>query len=98
MKKKLKVGVIGIGQVAAIHLEAYRAHQEVEVAALCDLIYEKANRAASELQVPNVYTDYRELIKQEDLDFIDICTCAQRYLIYLRRRQVAITRSIYIIL
>lgn len=74
MKKKLKVGVIGIGQVAAIHLDAYRAHQEVEVVALCDLVYEKANRAASELQVPNVYTDYRELLKQEDLDFIDICT------------------------
>ncbi|MDR6879516.1 Gfo/Idh/MocA family oxidoreductase [Bacillus sp. 3255] len=74
MKKKLKVGVIGIGHVAAIHLEAYRAHPEVEIAALCDTILEKAKRAALEFHVPSVYTDYRELLKQEDLDFIDICT------------------------
>lgn len=71
----LKVGVIGYGWVAGAHIETYKAVQGTSVKAVCDV----RNLSPSEVQAahgisPVIYTDYRELLKDPEIDIIDICT------------------------
>ena len=71
---KLKIGIIGCGGIAtAAHIPNYLKIPEVEVAACCDIDYEKAKRVAERFSIPKAYRDYRDLLKQ-DLDAVSVCT------------------------
>ncbi len=73
---KWKVGIIGNGGICkGAHLEEYINDERVEVAAVCDIIEERA-QFLKDNYFPNatVYTDYNELLKDESIDSVDICT------------------------
>ena len=75
---KLKIGIIGCGGIAnAKHLPAL-SHQKhrVEIVAFCDLIRERAEKAAREYGAPDaaVCTDYRELLQDESIDVVYVLT------------------------
>jgi predicted dehydrogenase len=75
MSKKIKVGVVGIGGIGrGTHLEAWMTNPDVEVVAVCDIIRERAEKAAQKHNIPYVFEDYKDLIALEDLDLVDICT------------------------
>lgn len=75
MSKKLKMGAVGIGGIwSGIHADAWLKHPEVEIVAVCDIVESKARKFAEAHKIPHVTTDYRELLKLEEIDFIDICT------------------------
>ena len=72
----LKAGIIGCGGIAnGKHLPSIRALGGVDVVAFCDLIEERAVKAAGEYGTKDakVFTDYRELLKME-LDYVYVCT------------------------
>ena len=74
---RLKVGFIGCGGIAnGKHLPALKALNRVDIVAFCDLILEKAEKAAKEYGTPDakVYTDYKELLKDESIDVIYVMT------------------------
>lgn len=71
----LKVGVIGCGGIAkGAHFPAYLTEKKAKVVAVCDIIPERAEKAAKLFHGAAVYTDYRELLKDESIDYVDICT------------------------
>ncbi|RLE59240.1 MAG: hypothetical protein DRN53_07350, partial [Thermoprotei archaeon] len=80
---KFKLAVIGCGGVGIRHIEGiaqlYRAgFEDIEIAAVCDLDRVKAEQAIAKIAVlqgttPRVYTDYKRMIKEVDLDAVDIC-------------------------
>ncbi|MFC4775979.1 Gfo/Idh/MocA family protein [Paenibacillus sp. GCM10023252] len=72
----IQVAVIGTGSISESHLQAYANHPNVHIAALCDLNEERAGRAAEKYKVPQaqVYTDYRELLQNKDIQAVSICT------------------------
>ena len=74
----LKFGMIGVGKICqGCHLPAYEKLEQsgdVTVAALCDINEERLNDAAKRFPKAKLYTDYREMIKCEELDAVDICT------------------------
>ncbi|HHW09194.1 MAG TPA: Gfo/Idh/MocA family oxidoreductase [Firmicutes bacterium] len=75
--KKLKVGIIGTGGIAnGKHMPNLAKCPEVEMTAFCDLVEERAQEAAQKYGAPGskVYTDYKELLKDESLDVVHICT------------------------
>lgn len=74
MSRKLRGAVIGVGGIANTHLKSHMAHPEVEIVALCDINKERAQAKADELGIAHVYTDYRDVLKHDDIDFVDICT------------------------
>ena len=41
MEKKIKVGVIGVGSIAEMHIAGYKADPRVELAAFCDINEER---------------------------------------------------------
>jgi len=74
--KKLKIGLIGIGGICnGVHIPAYLQDERTEVVALCDIVPEKTAKAKKEF-FPNAkeYTDFRELLKDDSIDAVDICT------------------------
>lgn len=77
MKKKLKVGLIGLGGICRkAHMLGYGQMDNVEIAAICDVVPEKIDSFKQEFGLNEVaaFADYNELLKVEGLDFVDICT------------------------
>lgn len=77
MEKVLKAGVIGCGGIAnGKHLPAIKKIKEVELTAFCDIIEERAVKAAEEYGVEGakVYTDYKEMINNNDFDMVYVLT------------------------
>lgn len=70
----LKIGVIGTGGIAGMHLEAYRKHPDVEIVALCDIDQKVLNERAQEYGVAKRYADYHELLALKELDAVSVCT------------------------
>ncbi|MBE0695803.1 MAG: Gfo/Idh/MocA family oxidoreductase, partial [Anaerolineaceae bacterium] len=74
--EKLRAGIIGCGGIAnGKHLPSLKHFSEVEVVAFCDLIEERAVKAAKNYGTDSakVYIDYQKLL-QEDLDMVYVCT------------------------
>jgi dTDP-4-amino-4,6-dideoxygalactose transaminase/predicted dehydrogenase len=71
--KKIRIGIIGCGQMGEWHWDAYRKNPNVECVAFVDTDRSRAERFVSKTP-GNIYTDYREMIKQEKLDGVSICT------------------------
>lgn len=75
MSKKLKIAIIGVGGIATgAHLPGYAKMDNVEIVAVCDIISERAKAVAEKYCIPGVYTDYKDVLKIESLDAVDICT------------------------
>ena len=76
--KKLKFGIIGCGGIAnQKHLPALaKLADQVELVAFCDTIIERAEAAAAEYGVADalVTEDYKEVVKQADIDVIHVLT------------------------
>ncbi|MBR5441738.1 MAG: Gfo/Idh/MocA family oxidoreductase [Clostridia bacterium] len=73
---KLRVALIGNGGICrGSHVVNYVDDDRVEVVAFCDIIEERA-AALRDKYYPDaaVYTDYKELLKDESIDAVDICT------------------------
>ncbi len=73
---KVKIGIIGNGGICkGAHIDGYLKDDRVEIVALCDIIEERS-QYLKDTYFPNakVYTDYKELLKDENIDAVDICT------------------------
>ena len=71
------IGLIGCGGISASHLRAYK-DQGFNVVALCDIIPDRAeNRRKEFFPDAKTYTDYKELLKRDDIEVVDIATHPQ---------------------
>ncbi len=71
--KKVRIGIIGCGQMGNWHWDGYRKDARVELAAFSDTDTTRAD--ALTVKTPGkVYADYKEMIKNEKLDGVSICT------------------------
>ncbi len=68
----LKVGLIGCGFMGAMHVNCYKNIEGVEIAALADIRNEKAATLAEGTNA-KLFSDGMDLIKNADVDIIDIC-------------------------
>ncbi|MEF3330920.1 Gfo/Idh/MocA family protein [Oceanobacillus sp. M60] len=69
----LKIAVIGCGSIAKHrHLPEYAVNKHVEITAVCDIVGERAEEAAVKYEA-KAYTDYKELLKQDDIDAVSVC-------------------------
>ena len=77
MAKLIRVGIIGCGGIAnGKHMPSLKKVPDCEMVAFCDIIPERAVKAAEEYGTPDakVYTDYRELLKDKTIDVVHVCT------------------------
>ncbi len=74
--KKIRIGIIGNGGICkGAHVPTYVEDERVEIVGVCDIIEERA-QFLKDNYFPDakVYTDYKELLKDESIDSVDICT------------------------
>ncbi len=77
MDRIVKVGIIGCGGIAnGKHMPSLHAIPNVELVAFCDIIEERAVKAAKEYGTPDakVYTDYKELLKDKEIEVVHVLT------------------------
>lgn len=70
--EKLKVAVIGCGNISVMHLDSIVSFDDVELVAVCDVKPERAE-AASKKYGGKVYTNHIEMLENENLDAVHIC-------------------------
>ena len=70
-----KFGIIGVGKICqGCHLPAYDKIDDVEIVALCDINEQRLNEVGKKYPNAKLYKDYKEMIDNEELDAVDICT------------------------
>lgn len=77
MKEVLNVALIGLGGICTWgHMPAYAKMPQIHIAAVCDCNPQKIDAFRKHWQMPEVpaFTDYRELLNMEGIDYVDICT------------------------
>jgi predicted dehydrogenase len=74
--RKLGVGIVGLGQIAADHIQAYRANRHCEIVAVAGRDAERARAVAGQLGLSKcrAYTHLDQLLKEDDVDIVSICT------------------------
>ncbi|MGV3723571.1 MAG: Gfo/Idh/MocA family protein [Actinomycetota bacterium] len=73
---KLGIAIIGSGGIARnAHLPGFKALEDrVRIVACSDINEEAARKAATDFDIPHVFTDYREMLKMDEIDAVSICT------------------------
>lgn len=73
--EKLKVAVVGVGSIAQIvHLPILKKLEDVELVAICDVDESKVHAITKKFDIPRWYSQIDDLISEEELDAIHICT------------------------
>jgi len=71
--EKVKVGVIGTGQIGKHHIGQYMEIEDAEIVAVADLNGDEAKRVAEENGIGKYVTDYRELLAMDEIVAVDVC-------------------------
>jgi inositol 2-dehydrogenase len=71
----IRMGLIGAGRMGKVFAQTLAfSIAGVELAAVADADPETAQRAAERYAIPHSYTDYRELLRRDDIDAVVIVT------------------------
>ncbi|MHB9023578.1 MAG: Gfo/Idh/MocA family protein [Armatimonadota bacterium] len=73
MAGKLRFGIVGCGVIGPFHAEALKSLETAELAAVADIIPERAQAVAEKYGV-DWYASYEELLARSDIDVISVCT------------------------
>jgi predicted dehydrogenase len=74
-RKVLKIGLVGVGAAAQVsHIPVLKRMEDLELVALCDRDPEKASRVAQKFQIPRSSGRLDDLLANDEIDAIDICT------------------------
>ena len=75
MENKMKVAIIGCGNISHSHTQAYRRNPNVEIIACCDINAKRAEDYAKVYNIPAHYGSVDELLENEPtLDAVSVCT------------------------
>lgn len=67
-----RVGFIGTGGIAQVHLRSVANFSEAQLVSVCDALADRAEKAAQQYGA-KAYTDYRQMLEHEDLQALFIC-------------------------
>lgn len=71
---QVRIGIVGVGNIAPLNVAGYLEHERCDVVALCDSREDKARQMAREWNVPKVYSDVGELLADDEIDAVEILT------------------------
>ncbi|HTP60051.1 MAG TPA: Gfo/Idh/MocA family oxidoreductase, partial [Spirochaetia bacterium] len=70
---KIRVGIIGVGQIGKHHLSNYAKVPGATVVALADVNAQELARVAAEAGITATFSDFRQLLSRDDVDAVDVC-------------------------
>ncbi|MEW6752128.1 MAG: Gfo/Idh/MocA family oxidoreductase [Candidatus Latescibacterota bacterium] len=72
-EERIRIGVIGVGQIGKSHLRGYAQIPEAHVVAAADVDEAELGRVAAEHGIAHTYTHFRELLARDDIQAVDVC-------------------------
>ncbi len=69
--EEVKVGIIGSGFAASLHAKAYQRCSSAVVIAASAI--DNLDSFCKQYNIPKCYSDYREMLKREDIQMVSIC-------------------------
>ncbi len=73
-KPKLKVAMIGLGDITFLHQPAYVDFEHGELVSICDVSRELLDRRKQEWGIAKLETDYKNILADPDIDIVEINT------------------------
>jgi predicted dehydrogenase len=73
MADKIRIGMIGVGQIGKSHLRRYQDIEGAEIIALADIDETEGQRVSETFDIPNVYTDFHKMLERDDIQAVDVC-------------------------
>jgi len=71
---KLKVGIVGVGNIGSIHASVYKENPNTEIVAVCDIVKAKADQAAEKFGGQAFYSVKEMLASGIQLDLVSVAT------------------------
>lgn len=72
--KRIKIGIIGVGNIAETHIAAYLKNPKVELYAFCDINRDRLTGMGEKYGITRLFTDKDEMLKLSEIDAVSICT------------------------
>jgi len=72
-KEKIRIGIIGVGQIGKHHLNTYQKIEGAEIVAIADINEAELNRVGDSYGIANRYTNFRDLLARDDIQAVDVC-------------------------
>ena len=74
--RRVRVGIIGTGWIAAAHIASYLKMPDVDIVAGADLVEGKADAFFKRhgVESAHTYRNHREMLEREQLDCVSVCT------------------------
>ena len=71
---KVKIGIIGVGNISNAHINAYLNNPDAELYAFCDINAERLKEMGEKYGVTRLFTDKDEMLKLSEIDAVSVCT------------------------
>jgi predicted dehydrogenase len=71
---RVRLGVIGAGNIAQLNLPGYIEDDRCDVVAICDTDLARARDAADRWAIPDIYEDVDQLLDDDSIDAVEILT------------------------
>ena len=73
--KQFKIGIVGAGNVAQMHFEAYAAHPDrIRMAAVCDPEFDRVKQAQEKYGIEKGFQSVEEMLEGADWEVAIVCT------------------------
>ncbi|HLF78467.1 MAG TPA: Gfo/Idh/MocA family oxidoreductase [Dehalococcoidia bacterium] len=69
----LRIGVVGVGFGATVHIPAFQS-EGLDVVALCSRRRERVDATAAKFEIPETYIDFDTMLDESDIDAVSIAT------------------------
>ncbi|MCX6036789.1 MAG: Gfo/Idh/MocA family oxidoreductase, partial [Chloroflexi bacterium] len=66
--KPIRVVIVGCGRISDLHQKGYSGRDDARIVAVCDTNKAHAKKKAKEWGVEKVYTDYRQVLEDKEVD------------------------------
>lgn len=70
--KIYNVGVIGAGAIGHNHVQGFQQSPHARVIAVAETNVERGDEVRRKYNVPDLHTDYRQMLKREDIDVVSV--------------------------
>ena len=70
----IRVAIVGCGRISSLHQLGYVGREDARIVAVCDTNKAVARRQAKEWGVEKVYSDYRQVLEDKEIDVVEILT------------------------
>jgi len=77
--RKIRIGLVGCGEVAHRHAKALKKIKEVEIKAVADIAKERALKFARLYHIHSYYESLTDMLSNEDIDAIYVLTNSQSH-------------------